>query len=150
LIPDAHPSYISWDRHEQNLKKLAECAQSRGEERRKSPPREGPALLQGLAICGRCGKRMTVRYHSRRGDLVPEYVCQRPGVEEGAPTCARIGGESIDAHIGQLLLGTVAPLSLEVVLAVQAELEGRAGEADALRRQAAERARHAAEQARRR
>ena len=42
LIPDAHPSYISWDRYEQNLKKLAECAQSRGEERRKSPPREGP------------------------------------------------------------------------------------------------------------
>ena len=67
LIPDAHPGYINWERYEQNLKRLAECAQTRGEERRKSPPREGPALLQGLAICGRCGKRMTVRYHSRSG-----------------------------------------------------------------------------------
>ena len=150
LIPDAHPGYINWERYEQNLKQLAECAQTRGEERRKSPPREGPALLQGLAICGRCGKRMTVRYHSRRGELVPEYVCQRAGIEEGTPSCARIGGERIDERIGQLLLGTVTPLALEVALAVQAELEGRAAEADALRRQAVERARHAAEQARRR
>jgi hypothetical protein len=94
--------------------------------------------------------RMTVRYHSRRGELVPEYVCQRAGIEEGAPPCARIGGESIDSRIGQLLLSTVTPLALEVVLAVQAELEGRAVEADALRRQAVERARYAAEQARRR
>jgi DNA invertase Pin-like site-specific DNA recombinase len=150
LIPDAHPAYISWDRYEQNLKRLAECAQTRGEERRKSPPREGPALLQGPAICGRCGKRMTVRYHSRRGQLIPEYVCQRAGIEEGIPSCARIGGEHIDQRIGRLLLDTVTPLALEVALAVQAELEGRAAEADALRRQGVERARHAAEQARRR
>jgi len=150
LIPDAHPAYISWQRYEQNLQRLAECAQTRGEERRKSPPREGPALLQGMVICGRCGKQMTVRYHSRKSELIPEYVCQRAGIEEGIPTCSRIGGEGIDQGIGDLLLETVTPLALEVALAVQAELEGRAVEADALRRQAVERARHAAEQARRR
>jgi hypothetical protein len=150
LIPDAHPAYISWVRYEDNLRRLAECAQSHGEDRRASPPREGPALLQGLVICGRCGKRMTVRYHSRRGELIPEYVCQRTGIEEGIPACFRIGGEGIDKRIGQLLLDTVTPLALEVALAVQTEVEGRAAEADALRRQAIERARHAAEQARRR
>jgi hypothetical protein len=150
LIPDAHPAYISWERYEQNLQRLTEGAQSRGEERRKSPPREGPALLQGVVICGRCGKRMTVRYHCRRGELIPEYVCQRTGIEQGTPSCARIGGEHIDRRIGELLLDTVTPLALEVALAVQAELEGRAAEADALRHQAVERARHAAEAARRR
>ena len=150
LIPDAHPAYISWHGYEDNLRRLAECAQSHGEDRRASPPREGPALLQGLVICGRCGKRMTVRYHSRRGELIPEYVCQRTGIEEGTAGCARISGEGIDKRIGQLLLETVTPLALEVALAVQAELEGRAAEADALRRQSVERARHAAEQARRR
>jgi DNA invertase Pin-like site-specific DNA recombinase len=150
LIPDAHEGYITWDQYEDHLRRLAECAQSRGEDRRASPPREGPALLQGLAICGRCGTRMTARYHSRGEALLPEYVCQRKGIEEAGPICARVAGEGVDERIGQLLLATVTPLALEVALAVQAELEGRAAEADAMRRQAVERARHAAEAARRR
>jgi DNA invertase Pin-like site-specific DNA recombinase len=150
LIPNAHDGYISWDRYEDNLRRLAECAQSRGEERRKSPPREGPALLQGLAICGRCGKRMTVRYHTRGQKLLPEYLCQRKGIEHAGPICASVAGEGIDERIGELLLATVTPLALEVALAVQAELEGRAAEADTIRHQHVERARHAAEAARRR
>ena len=85
VIPDAHPSYISWARYEDNLARLAECAQPRGEDRRASPPREGPALLQGIVTCGRCGKRMTVRYYSRGGATVPNYLCQRTGIEEGTP-----------------------------------------------------------------
>ena len=67
LLPNAHPGYISWAEHEQNLRILRENAQAHGAERRKSPPREGPALLQGLAICGVCGDRMTVLLsHTRR------------------------------------------------------------------------------------
>ncbi|EQD54495.1 transposase, partial [mine drainage metagenome] len=152
LIPDAHPDavYISWQQYEDNLRRLAECAQTRGEDRRKSPPREGPALLQGLAVCGTCGKRMTVRYHARRGELLPEYLCQRRGIETATPVCASVAGEGVDRRIGELLLQSVTPLALEVALAVQGELEGRAAEADTLRRQHVERARHSAEVARRR
>jgi len=150
LIPDAHPGYISWDTYEDNLRRLAECAQAHGTDRRASPPREGPALLQGLAICGRCGNRMTVRYHTRRGVTFPEYLCQRAGIESGGPPCARIVGDGVDAAIGELLLATVTPVALDVALSVQNELEVRAAEADGLRRQHVERARHAADQARRR
>src|SRR3984893_2212886 len=150
LIPDAHAGYISWDTYEDNLRRLAEAAQARGEDRRASPPREGPALLQGLVVCGRCGLRMTVRYHVRGETTFPEYLCQRKGIEEGTPSCQSVPGEGVDAAIGRLLLDSVTPVALEVALAVQAELEGRAAEADQLRRQHVERARHAAEQARRR
>jgi DNA invertase Pin-like site-specific DNA recombinase len=150
LIPDAHPGYISWETYETNQRRLAEAAQAHGEDRRASPPREGPALLQGLVLCGRCGARMTVRYHTRRDVLLPEYLCQRKGIEEGTPGCQSIPGEGVDAAIGRLLLATVTPVALDVALAVQAELEGRAAEADQLRRQHVERARHAADQARRR
>lgn len=150
LIPGAHDGYISWAKYEDNLRQLAQCAQSRGEERRSSPPREGPALLQGLAVCGKCGRRMTVRYHSRAQVLHPEYICQRRGIEDATPVCASVAGEGVDQRIGELLLATVTPLALEVALAVQAELEGRAAEADAMRRQQVERARHAAEAARHR
>jgi hypothetical protein len=150
LIPDAHPGYISWVQYEDNLARLAECAQARGADRRKSPPREGPALLQGIVLCARCGKRMTVRYHAQGGATRPDYVCQRTGIEDGTPSCARIPGEGVDAAIGGLLVATVTPLALEAALAVQAELESRAAEADALRCQRVERARHTAEAARRR
>ncbi len=150
LIPGAHPGYISWDTYEDNLRRLAESAQSRGTDRRASPPREGPALLQGLAICGRCGNRMTVRYHTRRGVTFPEYLCQRAGIEAGGPPCARITGDAVDAAIGELLLATVTPVALDVAICVQAELEARAADADGLRRQHVERARYAADQARRR
>jgi DNA invertase Pin-like site-specific DNA recombinase len=150
LIPNAHAGYVSWEEYEDNLARLAESAQSRGEDRRKSPPREGPALLQGLAVCARCGSRMTVRYHTRKEVTFPEYVCQRQGIEEATRICQSLPGQALDAAIGDLLLATVTPLALDVALSVQAELEGRAVEADALRRQHVERARHTAEQARRR
>jgi DNA invertase Pin-like site-specific DNA recombinase len=150
LIPDAHPGYITWARYEANLARLAECAQARGEDRRASPPREGPALLQGMAVCGRCGRRMTVRYHTRHGRLIPEYLCQRDAIERSVELCARIDGAGVDAAVGELLLDSITPLALEVTLAVQTELEARADEADSLRRQHVERARHCAESARRR
>jgi len=150
LILGAHPGYLSWEEHEENLARLRENAQAHGAERRKSPPREGPALLQGLAVCGRCGARMSVRYYVRRGELVPEYVCQREAVERGEPLCQRLVGAEIDRAVGALLVATVTPLALEVTLAVQAELRSRADEADELRRQQVERARYEAGLAQRR
>jgi hypothetical protein len=59
LILDAHPAYITWQDYEENLRRLQENAQLKGVEKR-SAPREGPSLLQGLVICGICGSRMTV------------------------------------------------------------------------------------------
>jgi DNA invertase Pin-like site-specific DNA recombinase len=148
LMPDAHPGYISWEQFEANLARLRDNAQARGKERRKSPPREGPALLQGLAICGVCGRRMTVRYHTRKGRQWPEYVCRSEGIETATSACQSIPGSGIDEAIGALLVDAVTPVTLEVALQVQAELKARAEEADALRRQRVERARHEADLAR--
>jgi DNA invertase Pin-like site-specific DNA recombinase len=150
LVRDAHPGYISWEKFEQNQERLRENAAAHGAERRHGPPREGPALLQGLVICARCGTRMTVRYSTRRGTLHPEYVCQRERIDRADPSCQHIAGASIDAAVGQLVVESLSPLALEMTLAVQQELETRLEEADALRRQAVERARYEAELARRR
>ena len=150
LLPDAHPGYISWEQFERNLAQLRANAQAHGSERRKSPPREGPALLQGLAVCGICGLRMTVAYHTRKGRQWPEYRCQREGIETATAKCQSIPGWGIDEAIGSLLVETVTPMTLEVALQVQTELEARASEADALRSQSVERARHEVDLARRR
>jgi DNA invertase Pin-like site-specific DNA recombinase len=150
LFPDAHPGYISWVEYEDNLRRLRENAQALGNERRKSPPREGPALLQGLVVCGRCGERMTVRYHLHRGRQVPNYLCQRKGIEHGDAICQSVPGAGLDEAIGKLLVEAVTPLALEVALTVQQELSARAEEADRLRQQQVERARYEAELAQRR
>jgi DNA invertase Pin-like site-specific DNA recombinase len=150
LFKDVHPGYISWAQYEENLQRLRQNAYANGQDRRKSPPREGPALLQGLVICGICGSRMTVRYHTRRAKIVPEYVCQRDGVEHIVSVCQHVFGEHIDQAVGQLLIDTVTPLALEVTLTVQQEIQARLDEVDHLRKKQVERARYEADLAQRR
>jgi DNA invertase Pin-like site-specific DNA recombinase len=148
VLPDVHEGYITWRQFQRNQQRLRENAQAHGAERRQSPAGEGPALLQGLAVCGLCGQRMAVRYHHRRGRLVPDYMCQRHGIEHGEPICQRVPGAAVDEAIGALLLEKLTPVTLNVALAVGQELEARQAEADALRRQQVERARYEADLAR--
>lgn len=149
-IPDAHEAYITSAEFEENVQRLRDNAQALGAEREKGPPREGPALLQGLVICAVCGLRMTVRYHDLRGRKVPDYMCQRQGIQRAESPCQRVNGGSLDEAMGKLLVEMVTPVTLEVALTVQKELEGRVDEADRLRRQEVERARYEADLARRR
>jgi DNA invertase Pin-like site-specific DNA recombinase len=147
---DAHPGYISWDEFERIQDRLRASALAYGMDRHHGPPREGPALLQGRVLCGRCGVRMTVRYHRRRGQLVPDYVCCVRTLQHRDPPCQILPGGEVDKAIGRLLVTTITPLTLELTLAVQAELETRLDEVDRLRRQQIERVEHEAERARRR
>ncbi len=145
LIPNAHAGYVGWDEYEENQRRRRAGAQAHGAERRKSPPREGPALLQGLLVCGVCGRRMTVRYHERQGHLYPDYVCQREHIDYAAPRCQQLPGHAIDAAVAELLAARLTPLQLEVALAVQQELADRQDEADAWRAQQVARAQYEAD-----
>jgi len=150
LIPDAHAGYITFEQYEHNLRTLQANATAHGTDRVGGPAREGTALLQGLAVCGRCGQRMTVRYHTRKGVKVPDYQCVRENIQIAGEKCQVIQGAGIDATVSRLLVDTVTPMALEVALNVQAELEARADDADKLRRTHVERARQRTELARRR
>lgn len=79
-----HHGYITFETYEHNQATLAVNAAARGDNRRAGPVREGPALLQGLVVCGKCGKRITVSYHARcNGELLPDYHCSREGIATG-------------------------------------------------------------------
>ena len=149
LLPDAHDGYISWAQFEENRQRLALNARACAGNSRNTPPREGPALLQGLVLCGRCGRAMSVRYHKQAKGLVPEYGCSK-AVSLGAAVCQSIPGAGVDDAVGRLLLEVVSPMALEVSLAVQQELEGRLEEVDRLHHRQVERAQQEAELARRR
>ena len=138
-IPNAHPGYITWELFQQNLKILE--SNGRGYElARGSPPREGAALLQGRAVCGRCGRHFRVRYAARRGRLEAWYVCDRAHGAHGEPNCQSIAGPPIDEAIGALVAEKMTPAAVELALEIRREIEARYEEADRLRYRAIERA----------
>jgi DNA invertase Pin-like site-specific DNA recombinase len=150
VMQDQHRGYINWERFETNQRRMADNARAFGGERRSGPPREGPALLQGRVICGLCGERMGVHYNNEHGRIVAVYACQETLLRRGGKICQSVPGKVVDPAIAALLVELMTPMTLEVTLAVQRELELRAAETDTLRRQHIERARYDAELARRR
>jgi DNA invertase Pin-like site-specific DNA recombinase len=148
-FPNAHPSYITWEEFQQNLKILE--SNGRGYEvARASPPRDGAALLQGRAVCGRCGGHFRVRYAARRGRLEAWYVCDRSHNSHGEPTCQSIAGVPIDKAVGALVAAIMTPAAVELALEIRKEIESRHDEADRLRFRAVERAQIDADLAQRR
>jgi Recombinase/Recombinase zinc beta ribbon domain len=150
VIPDVHPGYITWEQFEANQKRLAENALGFGGTRKAGPAREGPALLQGRVICGICGERMSIHYSIAFHQVAPTYVCQEASVRRAEKVCQRVPGRVVDQAISNLLLELMQPMTLQVALAVQQEVEARVTETDALRRKQVERAQYEAELARRR
>ena len=149
IIPDAHEGYISWVQYQQNQKQLASNAIAQGQDHRR-PPRSGPALLQGILLCGRCGHRMSVHYHSRSDTLIPEYICQQLKNQYAGRYCQFVPGEQVDEAVARILLEMVSPTTLEVAMQVFDEIRKRSEEVVQLLRSRLERARHEAELAQRR
>jgi len=150
ILPDAHVGYISWAEYERNLEQLKANSQAYTPQRLR-PPREGPALLQGLVLCGRCGRPMTVRYHQRGGHRIdPDYLCQRAGIERGEDPCQRLPGRDIDRALASYLLTALTPEAITATLAIHDELLTRAAEADRLRQLQVQRAQYEADLAQRR
>src|SRR5439155_1497928 len=85
FLPGVLPAYISVEQYERNMARL-DANRSRAQ--RLGAVRDGPALLAGLVACGRCGKKMTVRYQrGRGGKLHPVYVCSRAKSDYAADRC---------------------------------------------------------------
>ena len=148
-IPNAHPGYISWERFHENLKILERNGRAY-EVARASPPREGAALLQGRAVCGRCGRYFRVRYATRRGRQEAWYVCDRGHTARGELNCQSIAGAPVDEAVGSLVAEEMTPAAVELAIEIRREVEARHEEADQLRCRAIERAQIAADLAQRR
>jgi len=148
-IPDAHPGYISWEEHQQNLRTLQTNAQGYAAAHEASP-REGCALLQGRAVCGVCGQKFRMRYRDSRGKKEAWYICEHTSSFYTTPHCQSIAGNPVDQAIGQLVVKKMTPTAIELALAVRQEIETRQDEADQLRLQVVERAKVEADLAERR
>jgi len=111
LLRDHHPGFIDWQTFEQNQARLASNTRPRRHESG-GAVREGAALLQGIATCGRCGRRLRVYYSGRHG--APGYHCPGQRVVNGrGEWCLRIGGHQIDRAVASAFLSSLAPAGLQ-------------------------------------
>jgi DNA invertase Pin-like site-specific DNA recombinase len=123
ILPDAHPSYISWAQFLANAQQLDDNRTFRAEERR-GVVRNGAALLQGIVLCGRCGRRMSVRYLADGN--TPSYECNALRSRHAGPSCQSLRGDRVDAAVAGALLEAVQPAQLEISLATLDQLDAQA------------------------
>jgi DNA invertase Pin-like site-specific DNA recombinase len=147
VLHDAHPGYITWDQFLRNQQRLDDNRTFRPEARR-GAVREGAALLQGLVLCGRCGRRMAVHY--RDDGITPCYICNQLHNQLGGKICQSVRGDGIDAAVTALLLEALQPAQLEVSMAALEQLEARARQLDHQWQLRLERAQYEADLAQRR
>lgn len=114
FIPGHHQAYISWDDFEANHK-LLESNQTNAE--RSGPAREGAALLPGIILCGRCGRRMTVRY-TGTGGIRPAYECVGRWEHGSKAACSSVPADVLDKAVSEKILSIMKPSELEISLKV--------------------------------
>jgi DNA invertase Pin-like site-specific DNA recombinase len=146
-LPEHHPGYVSWPEYLQTRERLANNVRPRGEGG--GAAREGGALLQGLARCGRCGRRMQVGYSGTNG-TVPRYLCVRGLILHGTgQSCQSLGGGRLDKAVAKAFLEAVTPAAIGATAGALSELQDQHEQRVVGQRLAVERARFEADRARR-
>jgi DNA invertase Pin-like site-specific DNA recombinase len=118
LLPDHLPAYISMEQFRANRERLQ---QNRARADSLGAPRQGPAVLSGLLVCGRCGYRMVVNYNNARNGL--RYNCYHALTCYGEPECQSLSGRRLDAFVAEQVLAALQPAALELHLAAAEDLE---------------------------
>ena len=145
-IEGALPAYISVGQYERNL---ARMAANRARAAAAGAPRNGPALLGGLVVCGSCGHRMQVSYESSRQGLTGRYCCQRRHHTYGQARCQQLAARFLDDHVVAQVLSALAPAALELSVTAARQVEAHRAEVDRIWRQRLERAEFLCDRARR-
>jgi DNA invertase Pin-like site-specific DNA recombinase len=148
MIHDHHEGYIDWNRFITNRHRLG--ANRTNDESLSGPAREGLCLLQGILLCGDCGRRLTIRYRGN-GGIYPVYQCLWKH-REGIASCACLSVSSIplDNAVTDRLISAITPVTIELALAALTNLEERDREIGTQWRMRIERARYDVDLAERR
>lgn len=129
-IKDHHEGYIDWDTYLHNTALLQANQTHDAENLLSGPAREGLALLQGLLICGTCGRRMTVRYQGN-GGIYPIYECnwrKREGLT--STSCLYITCSTIEPAVMRRVFAVLTPAQIDLAIQSMEELEARSNVVD--------------------
>jgi len=146
-LRDAFAGYIGWDEFMANQKRLSDnlCRYQAGQ---RGVARKGAALLQGLAVCGRCGRRMGLRYSGPHANY-PVYRCTVDHDQLAAPVCQEVRALPVDAEVERLLLEALEPDRIAMAIAALAQVKDEVRQLERQWSLKKERARYEADRARR-
>lgn len=144
LLEGCCPAYINPERFWANQQRL-DANRARADTA--GAVREGPSLLGGLLVCGRCGQRLMVSYSGRSSRL--RYRCSRAAIEYAAPQCQGLAGRVLDDLVAAQVLAALAPAALELSVAAADDIQQEREQLHHHWQQQQERARYQAERARR-
>ncbi|MGB6946142.1 MAG: recombinase family protein [Bryobacteraceae bacterium] len=148
LIPDHHPGFIDWATFQANQARLDSNTRPQPHQAG-GAVREGSALLQGIATCGHCGRRLMTHYRGRNS--TPGYHCAGKDIVDGrGQYCLTIGGLAIEQAVAQAFLEAVTPAAVEATILSVQQLQANQDAALSQWRLEVERARYEAERAERR
>jgi hypothetical protein len=151
LIPGHHRGFIDWDTYQANQARIGANTRPRAHQPGTGAVREGCALLQGLATCGSCGRKLAV-YYDGPAKATPGYYCTGTGqlVDGRGTRHLRVGGVAIDTAVAAAFLAALQPSALQACLAAAQQLEDGHDTALAQWRRQVEQARYHAGTAERR
>jgi DNA invertase Pin-like site-specific DNA recombinase len=151
LITDHHPGFIGWDTYQANQARIGQNIRPERSQPGTGAVREGAALLQGLATCGDCGRKLAVFYRGP-AKSVPNYYCHGSAelVDGKGSRHMNVGGQAIDAAVAEAFLAAVSPAALQACLSAAEHLEAGYDAALDQHRRQVEQARYAALKAERR
>ena len=120
LLTEHHDGYVDWKTYQMNQERIGK--NTRPGPHKSGAVREGTALLQGLATCGRCGRRLRVYYQGKNS--TPGYYCASSRILNGrGEHCLRVGGLRIDKAIAEVFLDAVTPAGTEAALLAEQQFE---------------------------
>ncbi|TMF02992.1 MAG: recombinase family protein [Chloroflexi bacterium] len=148
LLPNHHPGFITWEEYLTNLERINSNTRPRAHQPG-GAIREGAALLQGLATCGRCGRRLAVHYRGRHSS--PGYHCPAGVLVNGRGTyCQSLAGRVVDEAVVAAFLAACTPAGLQAAVAAAESLASNFDASLAQWRLEVERTRYEASRAERR
>jgi DNA invertase Pin-like site-specific DNA recombinase/uncharacterized protein YndB with AHSA1/START domain len=147
LLPEHHSGYVDWATFQANQTRIDANVHPQPRQAG-GAVREGAALLQGLARCGKCGRRLHTHYTGRNAS--PGYHCSGKDIVQGRGLyCLNVGGVQIDQAVAEAFLKALTPAALAATELAAQQLEANHDAALAEWRLAVERARYEAERAER-
>jgi len=121
FIRDHHEGYIDWATFEENQRMISRN-NFRGEsDQTAGVARSGKGLLAGLLRCGRCGRKLYVRYWGKSSTSA-RYLCSGDFGAGGGSYCIGFGGATVDRRFGDEILRVLSPLGIQASLQAVADL----------------------------
>ena len=114
FITDHHEGYIDWDAYQRHRDTMRANGSNFTQDDAALAVRSGQGLLTGLLRCGRCGRKLHIRYWGKHGTAA-RYLCSGD-FDRGGVYCLGFGGATVDRRLSEVILKVISPQGIDASL----------------------------------